>query len=209
MARSQVRNRTVRRRQPPEPVSKPVPRARGCRFLMIGRAGLPHRAPATVPAFAPGAPVWIHRCSSRQYLLNCGRELICFSAGADSFFKKNAGRATGDRGWCGGETIDARNLKARHRLASAEFFGRGPDSVPFYQTVWQTRSPAFSQNPAGGILHHLDRARLLSHSNARSQYPGRSELGEMVEGDQAVEAAGNRTASFAGYRFGAGNTCAF
>src|SRR5437763_9421269 len=64
---------------------------------MIGRVGLPHRALATVPAFAPGAPVWIHRCSSRQYLLNCGRELICFSAGADSFFKKNAGRATGDR----------------------------------------------------------------------------------------------------------------
>src|SRR5437870_3680452 len=209
MARSQVRKETVRRRQPLGPASKPAARARGYRFLTIGRADLPHRASATVPACVPAAPVWIHRCSSRQYFLNCGRELICFSASADSFFKKNAGRATGDRGWCGEETIDARNLKAGHRLASAEFFGRSPHPVPFYQTVRRTRSPAFSQNQAGRILHHLDRARLLSYSNPRSQYPGRSELGEMVEGDQAVEAAGNRTASFAGHRFGAGNTCAF
>src|SRR5207237_8393734 len=100
---------------------------------MIGRAGLPHRASATVPAFAPGTPVWIHRCSSRQYLLNCGRELICFSAGADSFFKKNAGRATGDRGWCGGETIDARKVKAMCRLASAEYLGRCAHLFTVYQ----------------------------------------------------------------------------
>src|SRR6266513_2983262 len=104
MARSQVRNETVRRRQPPGPVSKPVARARGYRSLTIGRAGLPRRAIATVPASVHGAPVWIHRCSSRQNFLNCGRELICFSASADSFFKKNAGCATGHRGWRGEKT---------------------------------------------------------------------------------------------------------
>src|SRR5438067_5160607 len=149
MAQSQVRNETVRRRRLPAPVSRPAAPARGCRFVTIGRAGLPRPAPATVPAFGHGVPAWILRCSSRQYFLNCARELICFSAGADSFFKKNAGCATGDRGWCGGETVDARNPKARHGLASAEFFGRGPHPIPFYQTVWRTRSPAFSQNPVG------------------------------------------------------------
>src|SRR5205814_5729625 len=157
MVRSQVRKETVRRRQPPGHVSKPVARTRDRSSLTIGRAGLRRRAPATVPASLPGAPAWIHRCSSRQYFLNCARELICFSAGADSFFKKNAGCATGDRGWCGGETVDARNPKARHGLASAEFFGRGPHPIPFYQTVWRTRSPAFSQNPVGLNLHYLAR----------------------------------------------------
>src|SRR5207244_10994937 len=133
-AQSEVRNEPVRRRQPAGPVSKPVARARGYRSLTIGRAGLPRRAPATVPASVLGAPVWIHRCSSRQNFLNCGRELICFSAGADSFFKKNAGCATGDRGSRGENNIDARNLKARHGLASAEFFGRGTHPIPVYQS---------------------------------------------------------------------------
>src|SRR2546430_14423616 len=114
MAQSQVRNETVRRRQPPGPVSKPVARARGYRSLTIGRAGLPRRAPATVPASVRGAPVWIHRCSSRQNFLNCGRELIFFSTGADSVFKKNAGGTAGDRGRRKEQNLDACNLKARH-----------------------------------------------------------------------------------------------
>src|SRR5437764_13746271 len=102
---------------------------------MIGRVGLPHRALATVPAFAPGAPVWIHRCSSRQNFLNCGRELICFSAGADSFFKKNAGSTAGDRGRRKEQNIDACNLKAGHAKASAKFFGLSPHLVTVYQTL--------------------------------------------------------------------------
>src|SRR5438876_12197127 len=117
MARSQVRKETVRRRQPLGPASKPAARARGYRFLTIGRADLPHRASATVPACVPGAPAWIHRCSSRQNFLNCGRELICFSASADSFFKKNAVCVTGLRGLRGEKNIEDRYLIARHILS--------------------------------------------------------------------------------------------
>src|SRR5204862_150944 len=142
---------------------------------MIGRVGLPHRALATVPAFAPGAPVWIHRCSSRQYLLNCGRELICFSAGADSFFKKNAGRATGDRGWCGEETIDACNPKARHGLASAEFFSRGPHPVPFYH--WGARFLADLHRGFGGFVIEAN-GRSIFHCGDSAYFPGFKEIGE-------------------------------
>jgi len=77
--------------QPPEPVSKPVARARGYRFLMIGRAGLPHRAPATVPCICARSSCLDSSMFIAAYLLNCGRELICFSAGADAFFKKKRG----------------------------------------------------------------------------------------------------------------------
>src|SRR2546423_8690235 len=162
-------------------------------------------ATASSSAFRRPSRRRIGDCDSGSSLpLACERliqsaPLISSLACAESFFEKTQDcppRATSRR-----EEVEAGEIASRQRLDQAQFYHERLDPLALYQTLGHTRAAAFSKSAARPNLHHLDRARVVSDSNARGQCVDRSDLVDVAERDQATQRTGVSHSSFAVDRF--------
>src|SRR5207248_1733875 len=126
---------------------------------------------------------------------------------AESFFEKT--QNSSPRASRRGEKIQARQAPSGQRLDEAQFHHQRLDSVALYQTLRHTRAPVVSKSATWTNLHHLDRPRLFSHSNARGQCADRSDLVDVAERDQTTEGARISYSSFAVDRFRSRHSRAF